>query len=229
MSIRIFDLAGADERHRFSPYCWRVRMACAHKGLPLETVAWRFTEKDKLPVPNEGMVPVLVDGDRVVSDSWKIAEYLDAQYPARPLFEGMQAKSQALLIKYWAERTLHPLISRMVVKDVWSGLHEKDKRYFRESREKRFGKTLEEVVANREETRAQFRQSIDPLRATLAEQAFICGAAPAYADYMVFGTFMWARCVSNFEVLEAGDPVWAWREKMLGLYGGLALAAPSNS
>ena len=27
MAIEMFDLAGADEALRFSPYCWRIRMA----------------------------------------------------------------------------------------------------------------------------------------------------------------------------------------------------------
>ncbi len=30
-------------------------------------------------------VPVLIDGDRTLHDSWKIAEYLDSQYPDLPL------------------------------------------------------------------------------------------------------------------------------------------------
>ena len=33
-------------------------MALAHKGLAVETVPWRFTEKDRLPQPNAGRVPV---------------------------------------------------------------------------------------------------------------------------------------------------------------------------
>ena len=40
--IRFFDLAGADPDIRFSPNCWRIRMALAHKGLDAETVPWRF-------------------------------------------------------------------------------------------------------------------------------------------------------------------------------------------
>ena len=39
-----------------------TRMALAHKGLAVETVPWRFTEKDKLPQPNAGRVPVIADG-----------------------------------------------------------------------------------------------------------------------------------------------------------------------
>src|SRR6202043_1137184 len=69
MAITLYDLAGAEADRRFSPFCWRTRMALAHKGLEVETVPWRFTEKDRLPQPNGGRVPVIVDDARVVHDS----------------------------------------------------------------------------------------------------------------------------------------------------------------
>ncbi len=225
MMLTMYDLAGANDEHRFSPYCWRIRMACAHKGLPLETIAWRFTDKDKLPQPNAGTVPVLLDGATVVADSWKIACYLEERYPAKPLFGNEAARGEALLIKYWTERTLHPLITRMTVRDAWSGLQEKDQGYFRESREKRFGKPLEQVVADREQTREAFRAAVEPLRAMLADQPFVCGQTAAYGDYILFGMFQWARCVSGFEMLEPTDPVHAWRQRLLDMYGGLAAKA----
>ena len=33
----------------------------------------------------------------------------------------------------------------------------------------------------------------------------MCGSTPAYADYVVFGAFQWARAISDFEVLAADD------------------------
>jgi len=51
MPIVLYDLAGAEPDRRFSPFCWRTKMALAHKGLEAETVPWRFTEKEKLPQP----------------------------------------------------------------------------------------------------------------------------------------------------------------------------------
>ena len=83
MTITMYDLAGAEMDRRFSPFCWRSRMALAHKGLAVETVPWRFTEKDKLPQPNAGRVPVIVDGERVVHDSTAIADYLEECYAVR--------------------------------------------------------------------------------------------------------------------------------------------------
>jgi glutathione S-transferase len=100
-------------------------------------------------------------------------------------------------------------------------VHEKDRAYFRESREKRFGASLEQVAAEREQRLPAFRQTLEPLRLTLRTQAFLCGETPAYADYIVLGSFQWARCISAFALLEADDPIAQWRERMLGLFGGM--------
>jgi glutathione S-transferase len=65
------------------PYCARVRVALAEKGL-----AWSGREVDLARKPPEllalhpaGGVPVLVDGDRVVPDSMRILEHLDERVP----------------------------------------------------------------------------------------------------------------------------------------------------
>ncbi len=222
MALTMYDLAGADDAHRFSPHCWRVRMACAHKGLPLETIAWRFTEKDRLPQPSQGMVPVLVDGDIVVNDSWRILQYLEERYPAKPLFGNDAAVGTALFIKFWSERVIQPLIARIVLRDVWARLAEKDKAYFRDSREKRFEKPLEEVVQDRDQIVLRLREALEPARATVQQQPFVSGATPAAADYILFGAFQWARCASDFELLAADDPLIVWRNRMLELFNGLA-------
>jgi hypothetical protein len=39
MAIKLYDLAGAETDRRFSPYCWRARMALAYKGLEVETIS----------------------------------------------------------------------------------------------------------------------------------------------------------------------------------------------
>jgi len=78
MTIILYDLAGAEEDRRFSPYCWRSRLALAHKGLPVETIAWRFTEKEAIAFSGQGRVPVIIDNGKTVFDSWAIAEYLES-------------------------------------------------------------------------------------------------------------------------------------------------------
>jgi glutathione S-transferase len=223
----MYDLAGADPARRFSPYCWRTRMALAMKGLPVETIPWRFTEKQTLSELGCEKVPVLVDGDRTIADSWAIAEYLEEAYPDRPsLFGGPGGHALTRFINAWTDAALHAGLVRMVVADIPKVLTPEDAAYFRQSREARFGMALEAVQADRDARLEGFRQGLHPLRMVLRTQPFLGGAAPLYADAIVFGGFQWGRCVSPFRLLAEDDPVEAWRQRMLDLHGGLARAAP---
>ena len=223
MTITLYDLAGAEADRRFSPFCWRTRLELAHKGLAVETVPWRFTEKDVLAPSKQGRVPVVVDGGKWISDSLVIADYLEATYPDRPsLFGGPAGRAATRFVQGWGDTVLHPAIARFVILDVWKHIDARDKDYFRKSREERFGMTLEAVQEGREDRLAAFRQALQPLRSLLEAQPFVGGERPLYGDYIVFGGFQWARNISDFKLLEPGDPVHAWRERMLDLYGGLA-------
>jgi glutathione S-transferase len=228
MTITMYDLAGAEPERRFSPFCWRTRMALAHKGLAVETIPWRFTEKARLPTPNAGRVPVIVDDGRVIHDSTTIADYLEEHYPATPpLFGDATARALVRFVQNWTETVLQPGLIRLVLLDIYRHIGPEDQAYFRQDREARFGMTLEEVVRDREARLPAFRASLDPLRRTVERQDFVSGNAPAYADYVVFGAFQWARAISDFELLAADDPVRAWRGRMLDLHGGLARRAPA--
>jgi len=202
-------------------------MALAHKGLAFETVPWRFTEKDVIAFSSQGLVPVLVDGERVVTDSWAICQYLDSAYPERPrLAEGPQAWAHAFFIKNWTERSLQAALSPLIYLDILAHAHPKDREYFRTSRERRVGTTLEAFTADRPAHLEKLQTVLDPLRTTLAAQPFVGGEAPSVADYVVFGAFQWARCISSVRLLEPDSPIHAWRERMLALFGGLGARAP---
>ncbi len=145
--MKLYDLAGAADDLRFSPNCWHIKMALAHKGLSAETVPWRFVEKDTIAFSGQKTVPVLVDGDTIVSDSWKIARYLEHAYSdRRSLFGGPAGEGLALFVKLWCEQTLNRTILRIILPDLFTSLHQKDAAYFRESRETRFGTTLEKYA-----------------------------------------------------------------------------------
>ncbi len=218
--MKLYDLAGAEDDLRFSPNCWRVKMALEHKGLSAEAVPWRFVEKDTIAFSGQKAVPVLVDGDTIVSDSWEIARYLDHAYSDRPSLFGGPAG--ALFVKFWCEQTLNRTILRIILQDLFMSLHEKDKAYFRESREARFGTTLEKYALPAEEGSSLLREALSPLRAAVRRQLYLAGAQPSFADYTVFGSFQWARAVSPVALLEAGDPVFEWRERLLDAFGGFA-------
>lgn len=217
--IRLYDLAGARDDCRFSPNCWPVRMALLHKGLPFEAVPWRFTEKEDIAFSGQGLVPVLVDGARTVFEKWTIAEYLEDAYPDRPsLFRGEGGRALAHFVTNWTATIVAAGLIRLILTDIYGVIHEKDKDYFRRSREQRFGASLEAVTQDRDVRVEEFRRTLQPLRASLASTPYLSGASPAWADYVVFGQFQWARTVSRFPLLKADDPVNAWRGRMIALF-----------
>lgn len=81
----LFELCGADPERVFSPYCWRVRLALAHKGLDWQSRSTRFTDKDLIALSGQKLVPVLIDEGETVHDSLAIFAHLDQRYPQRPL------------------------------------------------------------------------------------------------------------------------------------------------
>jgi glutathione S-transferase len=227
MTLKLFELVGTDEARPFSPFCWRTRMALAHKGFSAETIPWCFTEKDAIAPHGSEKVPVLLDGDTSVADSWAIANYLEDTYPDRPsLFGGAGGRAMARMLNWWGDVVVIAGIFPLIIADIPTGLKPVDAAYFRKSREARFGKPLEEVMAGRDKAVEGFRKSLDPLRLTLKTQPYLGGQAPNYADYIVFGPFQWARVVSPFRLLEGGDPVHAWRQRLLDAFDGMARNSP---
>lgn len=225
--LKLYDLAGADSDRRFSPYCWRIKMALAHKGLEVETIPWRFTDKDAIaPAGKQGRVPVLVDGERWINESGVIADYLEDKYPDRPsLFGGAAGRALSRFYQSWTDAVLHVALVPLLVHDIWRHVHEKDRDYFRKSREERLGKTLEAAAADREARLPALRETLTPLRLTVRAQPFLGGEGPLYADYIVFGAFQWARGISDLKLVAADDPVALWRGRMLGLHDGLGAKA----
>lgn len=215
MSRILYELAAADERCRFSQHCWRVRLALFAKGLDYSARPWRFTEKDEIAFAGTKKVPVLVDGERVVHDSWDILGYLEDSYPEGPtLFGGSDARAQTAFFRHWTERVVHAGLAPMIVRDIWARLHDKDRDYFRETREARFGRTLEELAEETPQRLPAFRDALAPLRATVEAQPFVAGEAPRVPDILVYAAFLWVRHGSELEPLEPDDPVAAWRARM---------------
>ena len=150
--------------------------------------------------------------------STAIADYLEEHYAGRrTLFGGETGRALARFVQNWTETVRQAGIAPLVVLDIHRPSRPQDQ--VRRSRE--------EVVRDREAQLPAFRASVDPLRRSVERQDFLSGKAPAYADYIVFGAFQWARAISDFELLASDDPVRVWRGRTLDLYGGLAHRTPA--
>lgn len=229
MSIVLYDLCGEGDV-RFSPYCWRTKMALAHKGLAFETRPTPFTAIPTIADGTQKTVPVIEDKGRIVRDSFDIAVYLEETYPDRPsLFGGPGGQGTARFVENWCRVGIQSLLTGLIVADVHSALQEVDDRYFRETREKRLGRALEEVQAGREDRLDAIRAALEPARATFQQQPFLGGQDALFSDFILFGTLQWARATSSFRILPEDDPVHDWFERCLDLYGGLGRSQPPRA
>jgi glutathione S-transferase len=190
-------------------------------------IPWCFTEKSTIAPHQSDKVPVLIDGETSVADSWKIANYLEDTYPDRPsLFGGEGGRAMGRMINWWGDVVIVGGVFPFIGADVHGHLKPEDAVYFRQTREARLGKTLEEAVQTRDKAVEGFRRTLDPMRLTLKTQAYLGGDAPNYADYIVFGGFQWARAMSPFKLLAENDLIYAWRQKLLDAFDGMARNSP---
>lgn len=228
MSIILYDLAGADTALRFSPYCWRTKLALKHKGLDYETIPWRFSDRAAIAPTGQAKVPSLIDNGRWVHDSWKIALYLDEAYPDRPpLFPSAQARAQAMFINSWCDWALLPACRALSVPAVYDILAEVDKPYYRTSREKTLGMPIEHIGADKAAAMTAFKHGLKTAEVTLGDQDFLHGAQPGYGDMAMLGTLMWLYVVCRQDPIDRDTAVGRWFERMLAQGGGWIAAAPT--
>lgn len=223
MTTRIlYSLCGADESRPFSPHCWKVVLALKHKGLDFEERPTPFTQIPQLENGFSKTVPILRDGNELIRDSFDIALYLEERYPSRPtLFGGEGGKALSRFVERFSQSIVHPAITGIAVADIHDMLDETDQVYFRTSREKFLGKTLEDMRLGRDDAISAFAAKLEPVRQTLAHQDFLGGDAPLFADYILFGALQWMRITTGAKVFAADDPVGLWFERCLDLHDGV--------
>jgi glutathione S-transferase len=228
MALIMYERLGLQER-RPSPFSWRIRYALAHKGVAVEYRPVRFADVETIrSLSGQDKVPILVDGARVIHDSWNIAVYLETQFPDHPsLFGGETGRGLARYVSLWSDTALSPAIRRLISADFIYCLAPEDRAYFRRSREAQFGCTLEAYCAGRDRWLTELETVIGPLEQTLSEQDYISGGVPGYADYLLFSVFQYARLGSPVEVLRAGMALRRWRDELVARFDHLGDRFPA--
>ena len=95
-----------------SPYAWRVLLAAEIKGVPYESRLLSFSAKDHksaefLAMNPRGQVPVLKDGERVVTESMAIMHHIDGLGDGPSLF-GRTADERTAVWE-WSSRIIYDL------------------------------------------------------------------------------------------------------------------------
>ncbi len=93
-------------RFPYSTNVERVALALAYKGIEVESVAVDPDDRAQVrELSGQDLVPVLVDGDAVVTDSTRILRHLEERFPEPPLFPAEPAaRAEVEVFMDWFNR-----------------------------------------------------------------------------------------------------------------------------
>jgi glutathione S-transferase len=219
MNLVVYERVGC-EGCRPSPFSWRVRYALAHKKLDAEFRPTRFADVEIIRnLSGQKFVPILVDGQTVVYDSWNIATYLEDRFPDRPsLFGSSSGRAVTRWVNHWADTTLYFPWRLLLFPDFIQYICPEDRDYFVSSREQEFGMTVEQVRRESVRWRTELGAACRPLERLLEEQEFVAGHAAGYADYIVFSHFLRAYLCGSRDVISPNSAIALWRLRMFSLF-----------
>lgn len=200
------------------------RLAIAFKGLPFKTV-WVEMPDIETKMKNLGAEPTTTKPDgspmytlpvifddatgKFVSDSMKIAEYLDATYPDKPSLFPFGAHAPIHMFHdFFHSGAIKPAVL-LYTFAMFPKLSELTQGYIRRTREPIFNKKLEELVPKGEERVAQLEGSkagfskLAGIYASNGEgKPYFYGDVPSYADLIVAGYLLWIKAGMGPENLE---------------------------
>jgi len=196
---------------------WKARYTLNVKGLEHKTTWLYITavpdEAVKLGVPKTGdgiyTVPMIFDpaAGRATTDSLAIAEYLDKQYPDTPTLLPAHSREAQITFLNTTVRNIIFGILPITLESIFDLVEDRDKEYFRTSREKRFGKKLEEITPKGEALTAQLKkieEGFDEAARAITERSgeaalFFGGQSPVFADIALVSVFKFVKVLGGDE------------------------------
>ncbi|VDB89212.1 unnamed protein product [Peniophora sp. CBMAI 1063] len=201
-----------------SPNAWKTRFTLNYKGIPFKTTYINFVDlkptfQEKGIPPSQGdayTVPAIYDPTtgQTVSDSARIAEYLDSQYPDTPSVYPPSTRDAQIAFEKNVRTPFAFTIFPLILMELYDLVEDKDREYFRRTREALFRGPLESVVPRGEKRVAQLevvRTGLDKVAKEIANHAgegalFFGGESPCFADMSLASTFKSVLAIGK------GDP-----------------------
>src|SRR5690606_6297905 len=205
-----------------SPFVWATKYAIAHKGLDMEIVPGGFTGIMERTGGRSERLPAIVDDGEWVLHSWLIGEYLDRKYPDRPaLIPHESVKTLTMMMENWLWQTAIGPWMTCYIKSYRDRSLPQDHEYVTDSRERMFGRKIEDIIVGREDRLPQVPPKLEILRTALRETPWLGGQSPNYADYRALAVFLFCASVADTPPLTEDDPLRDWIDRGFDLYGGL--------
>lgn len=220
MDRKLYSLCAQDGRRHYSPHVWKVALAIRLKQLEFQWVPLSFRGIGAIADGRFSSVPVLEEDGQFYCDSLKIASHLDQAHPDTPrLLPLGVSRIQAIFLSWYCDNILHPPLALLLSVPMYGMMDAEDRRYFRNKRERAFGKSLEKIGEESQGKEPEVLQKLEPFRAVLAESQWIGGDDPDFADCILFGSLQWClTCRADFP-FQPDDPVMLWRRRCLDIVG----------
>ena len=211
--LKLYDLCGKNNI-RFSPSCWTVKLCLMYKEIPFETIPVGFSEKYKIAFSNQKLVPIIVNNDNFICDSWNIIIWLDQNYINKPLFINDSNKTFCYFLYHWTSKELLPELFKVIANEIPKILDGKDFDYFIKTREEYIKGPLSKLKPLVPGAIRSFRKSINPVRKILKYNHFISGEKPGLEDFIFFGNLKWVQSCNNYKILEDDDLIKKWFDNL---------------
>jgi glutathione S-transferase len=169
----------------YSHYCIRLRWALGLKGIVFDSVNYTPNTVDRVEKLSGGwrMVPVLEWYGQFVTDSPKIARFIEAKQPKPTLYPGIATPALCDMINGWADVKVMLTAAKYFIGDLLNGLPDQS---LREHYTQRFqtvhGLTVEEAIKNKENYEKDLNQIWATLDDSLSKQTYLLGNEVSYAD-----------------------------------------------
>ncbi|MGB0866459.1 MAG: glutathione S-transferase family protein [Granulosicoccaceae bacterium] len=193
-----------------APSPQRVHLLMAEKGIDIPSVLVDLRANEQLGASYRTINPrctvpalVLEDGT-VISEVIAVCHYLEALYPARPLF-GTEPKERAL-ISEWDHRAESECL--IAIAEV---LRNRSKAY--KGRALPGALNLEQIPALAERGETRIRAFFDVLEQQLAAQPFVAGKQFSMADITTYVAVGFARWV-KIEPSDSHPNLTHWRQQL---------------
>ncbi|KAF8509515.1 hypothetical protein BU17DRAFT_98839 [Hysterangium stoloniferum] len=182
MTINIYDVPGRTGKS-FIPLA-----VLNYKGIPYKTEPY-YT----VPVISDPDHPSGDGSPTVISDSWKIVEYLEETYPSSGGVFPSGTKSLQFLFQQHLSKTMTWVIIPGYIIKMYHILHDESKAYFRRTRETLFNRKLEELHIEGLEEWKEAWKSVEKGLTDLAlvldkngqDSQFVLGDTITYADFIL--------------------------------------------
>ncbi|KAL5532181.1 hypothetical protein ACEPAF_5745 [Sanghuangporus sanghuang] len=221
--ITFYDIPSKLPGKAWSPNTFKTRISLKYKGVPYKTEWVEYPDIEPTLKKLSGAptskkddgrdhytLPAIHDSatGRVITDSTKIAEYLDATYPDKPLLFPPGSRASVATLEYVFMQTIAKL-SPILLPESNYRLNESSEAYFRSTREQSFGKKLEELAPTglaRDAIWKEVKEGLDRLAEFYdkngEDKLFYLADTFSFADAVVIGFLLWIKIILGVDSAE---------------------------